>query len=63
MHTQCNKRDVKIHPLGNREVRAAFDAGAITGDAAALPLREAEKQNLTFLTLILGIAWLLLIGF
>jgi hypothetical protein len=43
--TQCNQEFLRFHPLEKREVRGAFDGGAITSDAGGLLLREVEKRT------------------
>jgi len=43
--TQCNSSDVRLHPLGRREVVAGFDGGCITSDGGAILLREVEQRT------------------
>ncbi len=45
MTTECNGKLLEFHPLGQREVRADFDGGAITSDGGGLLLREVEKRT------------------
>ena len=45
MTTECNGKLFEFHPLGQREVRAGFDGGAITSDGGGLLLREVEKRT------------------
>lgn len=45
MRTECNGSTVRFHPLGRREVQAAFDGGRITSDGGGLLLREVEKRT------------------
>jgi hypothetical protein len=42
---ECKSIDVQFHPLGRREVVAAFDGGKISSDAGALLLRELEQRT------------------
>lgn len=42
--TQCNSPAFVFHPLGSRDVFAAFDGGKVTSDAGGLFLREIEKR-------------------
>ena len=43
--TECNLSEVRLHPLGRREVVAEFDGGCITSDAGAILLREVEQRT------------------
>jgi hypothetical protein len=45
MSTECNAREFDFQALGNREVTARFDGGAITSDAGGLLLREVEATT------------------
>ena len=45
MTTECSGKLLEFHPLGSREVRGAFDGGAITSDGGGLLLREVEKRT------------------
>jgi Transposase DDE domain group 1 len=45
MSTECNGSQLEFHPLGRREIRAAFDGGRITSDGGGLLLREVEKRT------------------
>jgi hypothetical protein len=45
MTTECNAREFDFQALGNREVTARFDGGAITSDAGGLLLREIEAKT------------------
>jgi hypothetical protein len=45
MPTQCNQEFLEFHPLEKREVRGAFEGGAITSEAGGLLLREVEKRT------------------
>ncbi len=51
-HTQCIPERMEFQRLGCRDVTAAADGGAITSDAGALLLREAERS----VNLIAGLA-------
>jgi Transposase DDE domain group 1 len=42
--TDCNSGPIRFTPQRRREVLAEFDAGAITSDAGALLLREADRR-------------------
>jgi hypothetical protein len=42
--THCNPTALVFHPLGSRQVLAAFDGGTITSDAGGLLLREVEAR-------------------
>jgi hypothetical protein len=42
--TDCNAQPIRFTPQKHREVLAEFDAGAITSDAGALLLREADRR-------------------
>lgn len=42
--TQCIQRTLEFHCLGRREVRARFDAPAITSDAGGLLIRELDMK-------------------
>lgn len=42
--TQCHSSSFVFHPLGARDVVAAFDAGKVTSDAGAILLRELEVR-------------------
>ena len=43
MQTECSQDFSDFASLGSRKVTAAFDGGAITPNAAALLLREADR--------------------
>src|SRR6516165_7539151 len=43
MQTECNQDSFEFASLGCRKVTAAFDGGAITSNAGALLLREADR--------------------
>jgi hypothetical protein len=43
--TQCKPKPFEFHPLGSRDVVAAFDGGDITSDAGGLMLREVEQRT------------------
>ena len=45
MRTECNQLSFNFHPLGGRQVSAAFNGGTITSDGGALLLRELEVQT------------------
>jgi Transposase DDE domain group 1 len=45
MPTECTQELFKFHALLQRQVRARFDGGSITGDAGGLLLREVEKRT------------------
>jgi len=45
MTTECNGKPFEFHPLGQREVRADFGAGALSSDGGGLLLREVEKRT------------------
>lgn len=45
MTTECSRSAFAFHPLGSRQVTAAFDGGTITSDGGALLLRELEAQT------------------
>ena len=45
MTTECNGKLFEFHPLGQWEVRADFDGGAISSDGGGLLLREVEKRT------------------
>jgi hypothetical protein len=45
MTTECSRLAFDFHPLGRREVTAAFNGGTITSDGGALLLREVEAQT------------------
>lgn len=45
MTTECNQLAFVFHPLGSRQVTAAFDGGTITSDGGALLLRELESRT------------------
>jgi hypothetical protein len=45
MKTQCSRDRLTFHPLGRRDVVAAFDGGKITSDGGALLLREVERRT------------------
>ncbi len=51
-HAQCIPERMEFQRLGCRDVTAAADGGAITSDAGALLLREAERS----VNLIAGLA-------
>lgn len=42
--TQCSDQPLLFHDLGNRQVVARFDGGAVTSDAGGLLLREVEQR-------------------
>jgi hypothetical protein len=43
MRTQCISDQLEFEGLAGRRVGAVFDGGAITSDAGALLLREADR--------------------
>ena len=43
MPTECSQDSLDFASLGSRKVTAAFDGGAITSNAGALLLREADR--------------------
>ena len=43
MQTECSQDCLDFASLGSRKVTAAFDGGAITSNAGALLLREADR--------------------
>ena len=43
MPTECSPDSFDFASLGSRKVTAAFDGGAITSNAGALLLREADR--------------------
>jgi hypothetical protein len=43
MPTECSQDSLDFASLGNRKVTAAFDGGAMTSNAGALLLREADR--------------------
>jgi hypothetical protein len=43
MQTECSRDSLAFASLGSRKVTAAFDGGAITSNAGALLLREADR--------------------
>ena len=45
MTTECTQVGFPFHPLKEREIRAQFDGGAITGDGGGLLLRDVEKRT------------------
>lgn len=45
MKTECSGYRLTFHPLGRRDVVAAFDGGKITSDGGALLLREVERKT------------------
>jgi hypothetical protein len=45
MSTECSGTAFDFHPLGGRQVTAAFNGGTITSDGGALLLRELEAQT------------------
>ena len=45
MTTECNQLSFDFHPLGGRQVTAAFNGGTITSDGGGLLLRELEAQT------------------
>jgi len=45
MTTECSGSGFDFHPLGNRQVTAAFNGGTITSDGGVLLLRELEAQT------------------
>jgi hypothetical protein len=45
MTTECNQSTFAFHPLGSRQVTAAFDGGTITSDGGVLLLRELEVRT------------------
>ena len=44
MLTECSQDSLDFSSLGSRKVTAAFDGGAITSNAGALLLREADRR-------------------
>jgi hypothetical protein len=44
MQTECSQDSFEFASLGSRKVTAAFDGGAITSNAGALLLREADRR-------------------
>jgi hypothetical protein len=42
--TECNRQPLRFASLGSRRVEADFNAGALTTDAGALLLREADRR-------------------
>jgi hypothetical protein len=44
MQTECSQDSFDFESLGSRKVTAAFDGGAITSNAGALLLREADRS-------------------
>lgn len=42
--TECNQQSLEFHQLGRREIKARFDAPAITSDAGGLLLRELDSK-------------------
>ena len=42
--TECNSDGLEFQGLGRREIRASFDAPAISSDAGGLLLRELEER-------------------
>src|SRR5688500_12328847 len=42
--TECNSYPLSFSTLGSRRVEADFSAGALTTDAGALLLREADRR-------------------
>jgi hypothetical protein len=45
MTTECSQLAFDFHPLGRRQVSAAFNGGTITSDGGALLLRELESRT------------------
>ena len=45
MLTECKQDSCEFASLGSRKVTAAFDGGAITSNAGALLLREADGRT------------------
>ncbi len=45
MQTECSQDSFGFASLGSRKVTAAFDGGAITSNAGALLLREADRRT------------------
>lgn len=43
MATACNSKQLQFEGFGNRKVVGSFDGGALTSDAGAVLLREADK--------------------
>lgn len=43
METQCKSKQLQFEDFGNRKVVGSFDGGALTSDAGAVLLREADK--------------------
>jgi hypothetical protein len=43
MQTQCISEQLRFEGFDGRRVEAAFDGGAVTSDAGALLLREADR--------------------
>ena len=44
MQTECSQDSLDFASLGSRKVTAAFDGGAITSNAGALLLRQADHR-------------------
>jgi hypothetical protein len=44
MQTECSQDSLEFASLGSRKVTAAFDGGAMTSNAGALLLREADRR-------------------
>ena len=44
MPTDCNKATFRFTPLARREVKARFDAGAISSDGGVVLLREVDRR-------------------
>jgi hypothetical protein len=45
MKTECTRDLFGFHPHGRRQVRAAFDAGAVSSDGGVMLLRETELRT------------------
>jgi Transposase DDE domain group 1 len=45
MQTECSQDSLEFASLGSRKVTAAFDGGAMTSNAGALLLREADRTT------------------
>ena len=43
METECNSKQFEFEDFGNRKVVGSFDGGALTSDAGAVLLREADQ--------------------
>jgi len=45
METECNRKRLEFHPLGQRKIVGRFDGGTISSDAGGLLLRECERAT------------------